>query len=728
MRQAWARTMSSSASLIGKKLGAYRIESVLGSGGMGDVYRGTHEILGRAVAIKTLRPEIAADASMLKRFFDEARVVNTIRHENIVEVTDLVSEPGGRSYMVMELLEGCTLSEAIRQAGRVPPERAVRIAAQIAGAIAAAHKKGVIHRDLKPDNVFLIRRAGTADYVKILDFGIARLRPELGGIGATRTGALIGTPAYMSPEQAEGKPVGNSADIYALGVILFHMLTGRLPFEGTSMHMVMYGHTHQEPPRLRELCPEVPAALAELVAQALAKKPAERPSSMVEMRAGLYRALGLEPADVAGDAAEAPVEHAAGASMWSGPTVDATSQAGAEAPGAAGHGSADPAKAVQATALARPGKRALPPSHAPRASVDQAARSIPGRAISDTGVHSTPAPPSSSTRPLRARIATPQPMPSQIVNSPKKRLGVWIGAVIATVGAGALSFALVRASNTDGSISGAADSAVVADRDGAILPEAALGQAPAGQDPGEPRQRLDQMVAEHGEPAAPQPCQTRDPDLLARLVSAAGKLAQGGPGSERPQDTEAVRVLSGPAPDQAEYWYWLAKARLYAGADRESIIDATERATKLCDAYAAAYSVAGTAEFRAKDATAAESLYRRALELDKGFHTARYNLGLVQLERGRIAEGIDTFTHVIARDPGRADALVARGQAHLMARDPGSAVRDLERAIRIDPQSATGFWLLAHAYSALNQREDARRALCAAGRLGHAEAAGQCDE
>jgi Flp pilus assembly protein TadD len=534
--------------------------------------------------------------------------------------------------------------------------------------------------------------------------------------------------------------VGNAADIYALGVILFHMLTGRLPFEGTSMHMVMYGHTHQEPPALGDLCPELPAALAELVGQTLAKKPADRPSSMIELRAGLCRAVGLELAEVAPDAdgaddaddaaAEAPAEQAAaGASMWSGPTVDAASQAGDEAPGAAGARSEDPARDARATAPARPGKRATPPvaANEPRASRAQA--TLSGRAVSDTGVHSTPAPPGSSTRPLRARIATPQPMPSQVVTPPIKRLGVWISALIAAVGAAALSFVLLRSSNNAGS-TGVVDSAVAAARDRAVAaaPEAASGPAPPGQDPGSSRQRLDRLAAEHGEPAAPQSCQTHDADLLGSLVSAATKLTQGAPGGERTQDTEAVRTLAAPAPDQAEYWYWLAKARLYAGANRESIIDATERAITLCDAYAAAYNVAGTAEFRAKDPAAAESLYRRALELDKGFHTARYNLGLVQLERGRIAEGIDTFTQVIARDPDSTDALVARGQAHLMARDPGAAARDLERATRTAPESATAFWLLGRAYSALNRREDARRALCTAGRLGHAEAAGQCDE
>src|SRR5689334_13860013 len=189
-------------SIEGTRLGAYRIEKLLGEGAMGEVYLAVHEALGRPVALKTLKPAVAADRSLTERFFAEARAVNIIRHENIVECTDLVDDPTGTSYIVMELLEGRTLAAAIREAGKMPPRRAARIAAQIAEAIGAAHHKGIVHRDLKPDNVFLIRRAGTGDYVKVLDFGIARLRPDMAGVGATQSGALIGTPAYMSPEQA----------------------------------------------------------------------------------------------------------------------------------------------------------------------------------------------------------------------------------------------------------------------------------------------------------------------------------------------------------------------------------------------------------------------------------------------------------------------------------------------------------------------------------------------
>src|SRR5687767_4821987 len=189
------------SSLVGAMLGAYRIEKLLGEGAMGEVFKAMHVALARPVAIKTLKAAVA-DRELTQRFFNEARAVNVIRHENIVECTDLVNDPEGRSYIVMELLDGRTLRDAIIADGRLSLDRTVHIAMQIADAIGAAHAKGIIHRDLKPDNIFLITRAGSSDYVKVLDFGIARLldtSPAIvdASVITTRTGMMMGAPAYM---------------------------------------------------------------------------------------------------------------------------------------------------------------------------------------------------------------------------------------------------------------------------------------------------------------------------------------------------------------------------------------------------------------------------------------------------------------------------------------------------------------------------------------------------
>jgi serine/threonine-protein kinase len=282
----------SESTLEGTRLGAYRIEKQLGEGAMGEVFLAVHEALGRQVAIKKLKPQVAADRAMTERFFAEARAVNIIRHENIVECTDLVNE-AGTSYIVMELLEGKTLSNAIRQAKQMPPVRAVKIAAQIADALSAAHTKGIVHRDLKPDNVFLIKRAGSSDYVKVLDFGMARLRPELGGVQATQSGALVGTPAYMSPEQARGERVGPPADIYALGVVLFHMLTGQLPFTADSLTMMLIQIVQETPPSVDKLAKDTPKPLVELVRRCLEKDASKRPADMATLRRELFEAVGL---------------------------------------------------------------------------------------------------------------------------------------------------------------------------------------------------------------------------------------------------------------------------------------------------------------------------------------------------------------------------------------------------------------------------------------------------
>jgi tRNA A-37 threonylcarbamoyl transferase component Bud32/predicted methyltransferase len=277
---------------VGSVLGAYRIEARLGEGAMGQVFRATHTALSRVVAIKMLKPEVAADPALTERFFAEARAVNIIRHENIVECTDLVHDPSGRSYIVMELLEGRTLGAAAREAGRMPVPRAARIMAQIADAIGAAHGKGIIHRDLKPENVFLIQRAGSADYVKVLDFGIARLRPEVDGTTATQTGAPSGTPAYMSPEQVRGNPAVPASDIYALGVIAFQLVTGRLPFEQKAMSAMLAAQLEQPAPRADALA-TVSTAFADAIDRALAKDPAKRPADMAAFRRALLVAAGL---------------------------------------------------------------------------------------------------------------------------------------------------------------------------------------------------------------------------------------------------------------------------------------------------------------------------------------------------------------------------------------------------------------------------------------------------
>ncbi len=279
---------------VATDLGAYRLGEVLGSGGMGQVFRAEHRTLERKVAIKLLHPHLSSDPELVRRFFTEAKIVNRINHEHIVEIHDFVVEPDGRSYFVMELLQGQSLAAV--PAPQLSIARTLAIAAQICSALKAAHDQGVVHRDLKPENVMLVERDGRPDFVKILDFGIAKV-PQLGSTGTqTVAGLILGTPEYMSPEQAGGRPVDLRSDIYAFGVLLTWMLSGTVPFKASAFDKLILLRLTTKPPPLpaRTLAGEwVPPALARIVARCLERDPGDRFQSMAEVAKALAQVSPL---------------------------------------------------------------------------------------------------------------------------------------------------------------------------------------------------------------------------------------------------------------------------------------------------------------------------------------------------------------------------------------------------------------------------------------------------
>jgi serine/threonine-protein kinase len=292
--------------LIGQTLiGKYRIEERLDEGGMGTVYRATHTLMEKTVAIKVLHPSLAADDKIVARFTREAKAASRISHPHALTVTDFGESENGIVFLVMEYLRGQTLKEVVRSEGRMPLARVVEIIRQVCGALEAAHGEGVVHRDLKSDNIMLEETNG-GDWSKVLDFGIAKIQEPDGAIdpGLTAPNLIIGTPQYMSPEQcSQASEIDARSDIYSLGIIIYELLAGHVPFTGDSPTAIMMKHLQEAPPSILEERQDLPAAVGRVISRSLSKRPEDRFQNAAELSDALTLAAtgeSLETVAIAG--------------------------------------------------------------------------------------------------------------------------------------------------------------------------------------------------------------------------------------------------------------------------------------------------------------------------------------------------------------------------------------------------------------------------------------------
>jgi serine/threonine-protein kinase len=283
---------------VGKVIdGRYKVETILGEGGMGVVYRCSHTIIGKKLALKVLRADMARDSEVTERFLNEARAASAIGNPHIIDISDFGQFPDGATYFVMEFLTGRPLHGVGADGQRMSMDRILKVARQLGEGLAAAHAAGIVHRDLKPDNIFLVERGTDKEFVKILDFGIAKVSNSEGKL--TRAGAVFGTPHYMSPEQAAGTSIDHRGDIYSLGIILYELVSGRVPFDADNFMSVLTQHMYKAPPVLAEVTADahlLPAGLEAIVMKCLAKRPEQRYQSMDELVADIDKVLaGRKP-------------------------------------------------------------------------------------------------------------------------------------------------------------------------------------------------------------------------------------------------------------------------------------------------------------------------------------------------------------------------------------------------------------------------------------------------
>ena len=654
------------ADLVGRTVadGRYEVVRQIGEGGMGAVYLARQVTMDRMVALKIIRADAVKSPDAAARFQREMKLTAKIEHANTIRVYDF-GEIEGQLYLTMELLRGRSLGAVLAEAGRLPLDRIVRIAAQMARALQAAHSEGVVHRDLKPDNVMLIEQYGEHDVVKVLDFGIAKSLED-GQVGMTEAGAVVGTPRYLSPEQAKGTAIDTRSDLYSLGVMLYEMASGRVPFDTPSLTGLLVAHVTEVPAPLTQIMPDANPGLAALVDELLRKDPADRPQSAKAVELRLEALVG--PASVL----LVPMSY--------------TSMPPS-------HTSMPPRQDALAATVAPPYASMPPRQDALGETVPSRGPMLPARGpMPPQGTpmppQGTPMPPQYAPMPPQRAPMPPQraPIPSQqgsaaatvpsLARQGRRRVPLWGGVVVLLIVGGVVGLYAATGGKTE----------------------------PGKTEPGKTEP-----------PKTPPPGTDPDPAILAHLADLKTKLA----GFGDPPPPAAC-----PPKAAAEAADLVLGARAAVATDPARAIEEATRAIERCPSFAAAYNVHGNALQKTEHLEEAGDAYARALTFAPDYEAPRFNLGLVQLRRKDPA-AIATFAEVIRRKPDLADAYKSRAQAYINARSYPEALADLEAALQRSADDGRAWLIVAQLRDKL-KRHGARDAYCAAKKLGIEEAAKRC--
>ncbi len=749
----------------------YRVERRLGEGGMGVVYAARQLTMDRVVALKVLSTELSGSPASRARFVREMKAASRVEHPNTVRVYDFGEGDQGQLFLAMELLDGRTLQHELHERGALDLHRVLAIGETIARALAAAHEEGVVHRDLKPENVMLLDKYGERDQVRVLDFGIARLLDADESDAVTRTGSLLGTPLYMSPEAALGQKVDGRADLYALGLILFQMATGQLPFRDAQPLRVLYMHAHQVPPSPATLAPgRVPAALDALILRLLAKNPADRPAdatSVAQALRAIADARTIEEPDPSHAGAPAsrlagnPAAMAAARALHDDPQravgtvtdpvvvatpagpVDVTAQtlAGGDAAltGAPTWIGAAP-ELTAAPTLAGDLRTPRTPSEVREAS----ASSAPSGGASGQGTQPPTAPRTDLAAPgSDDTVAPPPPAPAAAASNtdasaqggppagpppsaPRARWPMLVAAAV-VVGA-ALAWTATRSSPT-----GNTATTVPAPTAGsaALAPPAAAGAA----GPTEPvdvapkvdarlRAEADAALDAASLPRCPERCQASTDAEVALVRDAAKLLAGATAQGRRPQDEQAAALLiAAGSPEAKALRAW---AMLAAGRGHVEVIHVAETALRACPSTPLAERVRGQVHLQgARWAVAAEAL-ERALAHAPDDPTTHYLLGVAHLGERAPKRAAASFSSVLARAPEHIDALSGLGRAQLADGALDQARATLEKARALAPNRGDIVFFLGAVAKASADIEGAQTLFCKAFDLGYAGARSLC--